>query len=166
MVEPGCRHRLHLARHRADQAGKLVRQGGFCKADGGAQPVVGVGQQAGLDPGGELAVEGVPLLLQDHAEVDLGQVGQQPVAQRVDPVIADPLRRLVHLERGFLAHLEPAVQHAIDRRDADIRFARDVGNGRPAHVMAPSIVMEHITMKRGPVQAVFHRRCRRGAAPA
>ena len=91
----------------------------------------------GLQLGGEGPVERIVRPEQQEAQPKLRQVPVQAPADQVGGVKADFRRRLVDAPGRVLAHRQPAVEDAIDGRDADAGGASKICNGRSLHHVRP-----------------------------
>ena len=81
---------------------------------------------------GEALIEGLIGPLEQEAKPILRQVLLQPLLDQADGMIADGAGRLIDAPRCLLAHRQPAVQHAVHRRDADARRPGKIRNCRPS----------------------------------
>ena len=80
---------------------------------------------------GEGLIEGLVRPLQDEAQPVLRQILPHPLLDQAGGVIADRVGGLIDAARRFLAHRQPAVEHPVDRGDADAGASRQIGDGRP-----------------------------------
>ena len=80
---------------------------------------------------GEGLIESLVRALQDEAQPILRQILLQPLLDQAGGVIADRVGGLIDAARRFLAHRQPAVEHPVDRGDADAGAFRQIRNGRP-----------------------------------
>ncbi len=87
---------------------------------------------------GEILVKFLLLLVQDKAEMHLGNLGREPVVDQATGMVADPVRCIGHLARRLLAHLGPAVQYPVDRRHPDTGFTGKILDRRSSgHRVTP-----------------------------
>ena len=111
--------------------GDLGRDLRFQELDLGSAAEIRRGVDGKLELPREGLIEGLVRALQDEAQPVLRQILLQPLPDQAGGVIADRVGGFVDAARGFLAHRQAAVEHPVDRGDADAGGFRQIGNGRP-----------------------------------